>query len=308
MWAFGNIAGKSAEFRDTILNHEKINYVYEFLAGMNVYRPRLIKTLSWAVSNFIRGKPQPKLDKVIPLFSFLERVILAIFDEESVTDATWGCSYLTDIDGSLPIFQNELFLGRIIRQLSSNNASLQVSSLRTLGNILSSLPNSYDIMFRLGLLDKIDELILSPKKRVKKEICWMLSKICAEKKAVEGLLERKVYEKLLKILKKDCEDVKKEAILLIGKTATVCDANQARRVAQIGLIGEMISLVDKMKASQKVILEGLTEYFEKDKNIVGSEDRIRLIRVLNRMIGEGENSDKAMSLVLMLLDINNENN
>ncbi|CAG9325364.1 unnamed protein product [Blepharisma stoltei] len=163
-------------------------------------------------------------------------------------------------------------------------------------------------MFRLGLLDKIDELILSPKKRVKKEICWMLSKICTEKKAVEGLLERKVYEKLLKILKKDCEDVKKDAILLIGKTATVCDADQARRVAQIGLIGEMISLVDKMKASQKVILEGLTEYFEKDKNIVGSEDRIRLIRVLNRMIGEGENSDKAMSLVLMLLDINNENN
>ncbi|CAG9325354.1 unnamed protein product [Blepharisma stoltei] len=306
MWAFGNVAGDSAKCRDTILNHEKFNYVYEFLAEVDFQKQSVIRTLSWVVSNFIRGKPQPKLDKVIPLFSFLERVILGIHDVEALTDATWGCSYLTDIDGSLPIFKNELFLEKIIQQLSSNNASLQISSLRTLGNISSSLPNSYEIMFRLGFLDKIDELILCPKKNVRKEICWMLSNICAEKKeAVEGLLERKVYEKLLKVLKEDSEDVKKEAIWVIGNTATVCDAEQARRVAQIGLIGEMISLVDKMKASQKVVLEGLTEYFGKDKNIVGSEERNRLIRVLDRVIEEGENSDKAVSLRLMLLDINN---
>ncbi|CAG9325296.1 unnamed protein product [Blepharisma stoltei] len=134
----------------------------------------------------------------------------------------------------------------------------------------------------------------------------MLSNICTEKKeAVEGLLERKVYEKLLKVLKEDSEDVKKEAIWAIGNTATVCDVEQARRVAQIGLIGEMISLLDKMKASQKVALEGLTEYFEKDKNIVGSEERSRLIGMLDRMIEEGENSAKAVSLRLMLIDINN---
>ncbi|CAG9325295.1 unnamed protein product [Blepharisma stoltei] len=95
--------------------------------------------LSWAVSNFILGKPQPKPDKVLPLFSFLERVILVIHDVDALTDATWGCSCLTDIDGSLPIFQNELFLEKIIQQLSSYNASLQISSLQTLGSISSDL-------------------------------------------------------------------------------------------------------------------------------------------------------------------------
>ncbi|CAG9325299.1 unnamed protein product [Blepharisma stoltei] len=67
----------------------------------------------------------------------------------------------------------------------------------------------------------------------------------------------------------------------------------------------MISLVDKMKASQKIMLEGLTEYFEKDENNVGSEERSRLIGVLDRMIEESENSDKVVSLRSMLLDIDN---
>ncbi|CAG9325348.1 unnamed protein product [Blepharisma stoltei] len=80
MWAFGIITGDSAKCRDAILNYTKFNYVYEFLAGVDFHKQSLIKMLSWVVSNFIRGKPQPTPDRVLPLFSFLKRVILGIHD------------------------------------------------------------------------------------------------------------------------------------------------------------------------------------------------------------------------------------
>ncbi|CAG9330212.1 unnamed protein product [Blepharisma stoltei] len=263
MRGFGNIAADNSTWRNWIINYEMFSCIIELCNNVNFNNTNLIKTYCWAVSNFIQGNPPPKTEKVLPFASFLYKVIIEVQDQETLIEASLGCSYPTELDPSIEIFQKELFLKKIIKQLSSRKTLLLKASLKILKNIGEEMDNAFSILFKLGFFKKTEGLLCHQKKSIRREICCTLADLTSEcEEIISIFFENKIYEKLLSIIKADCEDVKKQALFVIYESACVCDENQIMKLAQIGIIKELISCI-KWKKWRPIILEALSLFIEK---------------------------------------------
>ena len=62
----------------------------------------LLRNVTWTLSNFCRGKPQPNIKYIKDAIEALT-IMLTLPDTEILQDAAWGFSYLSDSDdiGSL---------------------------------------------------------------------------------------------------------------------------------------------------------------------------------------------------------------
>lgn len=137
-WCLGNIAGESALFRDVVLNHGAISGVVA-----NILQPAsisLLRNCAWTLSNFCRGKPLPNMALIASAYPAFKYLFFNQNDSESLADATWATSYLTDggddriatvIDiGIIPI---------LVNMLRSEKQALIMPALRTLGNIVTGI-------------------------------------------------------------------------------------------------------------------------------------------------------------------------
>ena len=62
VWALGNIAGDSTEYRDMVLAHGALWHVLaQFQKNVTI---SMIRTAAWTLSNFSSGKPQPQFHQV----------------------------------------------------------------------------------------------------------------------------------------------------------------------------------------------------------------------------------------------------
>ncbi|CAG9330210.1 unnamed protein product [Blepharisma stoltei] len=308
MWAFGNIAGDNTNWRDLIISNENFGYIIDLCNNMNFSNRNMIKTCSWAVSNFLRGSPQPVVEKVLPFVRFLKRIIVELEEQEILTDALWGCFYITELHSSLEAFQKKQFLEKIIRQLSTWKIELLTASLKTIGNITSQMENSFSVLFRLGFLEKIDSLLCHQKRTIRKEACWILSNMSTEScDVVAKFLENKLYEKLLHIMKTDSQDVKKEAIWVIANSATVCDSNQVINLAQLGMVKELINCI-KFNDCRNIALEALCSYVKKVPDVINAEEKDILIKNIDLLVNCGEDCEHAMNLRELLNNRNGDEN
>jgi len=72
---------------------------------MNVIQPgtlSLLRNCTWSLSNFCRGKPQPPLSAVASALPVLGSLINCFstgsIDQETLVDAAWALSYISDGD------------------------------------------------------------------------------------------------------------------------------------------------------------------------------------------------------------------
>ena len=94
IWALGNIAGDSSEFRDMILNCGGIKPLIKIL--QTTENKNSIKHGTWALSNLCRGKPLPDFEQVKEAIPILASVVIKEDDPEVLTNATWALSHLSD--------------------------------------------------------------------------------------------------------------------------------------------------------------------------------------------------------------------
>jgi hypothetical protein len=109
VWALGNIAGDGPVPRDVLLNAATDTGESLVQALVNLYQRSLSsatwtaakcitfrKNILWTLSNCCRGKPQPSIASLTPLFPFLCEVLRSEQDNDSVLDALWCVSYISD--------------------------------------------------------------------------------------------------------------------------------------------------------------------------------------------------------------------
>jgi hypothetical protein len=84
VWLLGNVAGDSASLRDTVLNQcDSVLPHICYLLEHPQLPPSMARNCVWAMSNLMRGKPQPAFHLVAPALPTLARV-LATSDEETL--------------------------------------------------------------------------------------------------------------------------------------------------------------------------------------------------------------------------------
>lgn len=276
-WCLGNVAGDGPNLRDHAIKNGAILPIVS-----NINQPAnisLLRNCTWSLSNFCRGKPQPDVDIVRQCLPVLAAIITSCNDPDTIVDAVWALSYVSDGDNNH--IQEVIDLNvvpALDKILNSGVQKLIVPALRTLGNIVSGSDNQTQIVVDANILPSLVTLLsCSNKKNIRKETCWMLSNIAAgSRNQLDTLvMTPKLIDNVLLQMSTATEwDVRKEATWVISNVATggsnehialLLKTNVVKYICDLLDVGEVRILLVAMEALEALLRFGFqTEGIKKE--------------------------------------------
>ena len=245
-WCLGNIAGDGPELRNFVLASGALPPLLQ-----NLLQPAsigMLRNTVWSLSNFCRGKPQPDLTAVQPAIPVLAQILSKTDDKETLMDACWAMSYLSDGENErvAAVVATDV-VPRLVALLGHASASVVTPALRTIGNIVSGDDGQTQAVVDAGGLLAIRPLLAHAKKGIRKEACWALSNVAAGSQSqITSLLEQQtMMEGVLHCLEHDEWDVRKEAAWVVSNIATGGTHEQVfAAVKNLKVVGPLCSLLD----------------------------------------------------------------
>jgi hypothetical protein len=261
-WCLGNVAGDGSALRDVVLQSGAMDALVA-----NVAQPAsasLLRNSTWALSNFCRGKPAPSLDTLklaLPVLTGLINAACAhgldrsvedapqiLPDKETVVDAAWALSYISDgEDANIQAVCDTGVVGPLVEMLKSQTNQMIVPALRTLGNIVSGSDVQTQLVIDSGALPAMVPLLSNPKKNIRKECCWMASNIAAGTTTQLGALAATpdMLGACVALLAPGTEwDVRKESAWVVSNVATSGTRAQLVHMVELGAIEPLCGLLD----------------------------------------------------------------
>ncbi|VVD04749.1 unnamed protein product [Leptidea sinapis] len=263
-WALGNIAGDGAGPRDLVLSHGAMPALLPHLNENAVITQ--LRTAAWALSNFCRNKnPLVKFELVASALPYMSS-LLAVTDQDVLTDTCWALSYLTDgpnerIEG---VQTTENLLPRLLKLLQHRSPAVRTPALRAVGNMLTGSDVQTDRCLRGGCLEQIAYLMRCGQPSLVKEAAWALSNVLAgTTEQIQMAIDAGMLTHLVHVLKTDDIKSQKEAAwavtnLCLGGTAPQLDALVAS-----GFLEPYCALLGSPDhRAISVVLEGLTRLLQ----------------------------------------------
>lgn len=243
-WCLGNIAGDSSTLRDAVLTTGAMQPLLQ-----NIVQPAnesLFDNCVWALSNFCRGKPQPRLNLVSPAVPILAEVLKSN-KVGAKTDALWALSYISDgADERIQsVIDGEGILEALI-DLLSENSGIVTPALRTVGNIVSGSDEQTQAVIDAGLMPKMKGLLNNSKRTICKEACWVLSNIAAGTHQQIGLVlkTKGCMGRVVEMAISSEWEVRKEAIWVVSNVATGGTDKQIMSAVEVGAIDAVCSVLN----------------------------------------------------------------
>ncbi|CAI9109255.1 OLC1v1009042C1 [Oldenlandia corymbosa var. corymbosa] len=169
VWALCNVAGESPKCRDFVLGHGALPGL---LAQFNEKSTlSMLRTATWTLSNFCRGKPQPDFEQMKVALPILAYLIIHSDDQEVLADSCWALLYLFDGDnGKIQVVIEAGVCPRLVQLLLTDSPSVLVPAFRTVGNIVTGEDSQTQaVIDNQGLSCLLNLLIQNPMKTIKKE-------------------------------------------------------------------------------------------------------------------------------------------
>mmetsp|Transcript_30682 Transcript_30682/g.82264 ORF Transcript_30682/g.82264 Transcript_30682/m.82264 type:complete len:541 (+) Transcript_30682:47-1669(+) len=242
VWALGNIAGDSPNFRDLVLQSGGLNPIAMVLRETE--KTSMMRNATWTLSNLCRGKPPPPFEWVSPALSTLSQLIFS-GDVEVITDSCWALSYLSD--GPNERIQAVIQAGvcpRLVELLQHASPLVQTPALRAVGNIATGDDHQTQVVLQAGTLPKLSGLLTHAKKAIRKESCWTISNITAgNREQIQEVINNDLIPKVVELLGTADFDIKKEAAWAISNATSGGTPQQVEYLVQCGCIKPMVDLL-----------------------------------------------------------------
>ncbi len=279
-WALGNIAGDSVQCRDVVLEAGAVP-AFLGLAGTFTAQTRVstIRNCTWTLSNLCRGKPAPSFPVVSPILPLLAR-LLHSKDTETITDACWALSYLSDGNNeTIDQVLNTGVAARLVELLGNHAPSVQTPALRAVGNIVTGTDKQTQTIINLNAIPALMWMLDHPKRNVRKEACWTLSNITAgTQEQIQTILNSDVIPKLIQLLQSGDFDIQKEATWAISNATSGGNPIQIMKMARLGCIAPLCRMLDCQDIKVvNVALEGLENFLKtgRKQQTLEIEDELR---------------------------------
>jgi len=235
VWALGNIAGDSSDYRDLVLSTGNSMQCLISILTNDQVSPKLtmIRNVTWCMSNFCRGKPKPNFDRIKVCIPILANLIMQN-DPEVLTDSCWALSYVTDdqTQGNVKIqavIGCPVVASRLIFLLQHGSNAVQVPALRTIGNIVTGDDSQTQAMLNENPLPALLGTLTCQRKSLRKETCWTISNITAgTPEQIQQVISANLIPPLVNILKEDQFDVQKEAAWAIANITSGGNEEQTK--------------------------------------------------------------------------------
>ena len=177
MWGIGNIAGDCVEHRDRVLRTGVLGLLLASITPQA--HVAVLRTATWALSNFCRGKPAPSAALLAPAVPVLAQLTRST-DTSVLIDAMWALSYLTDgNDEQIEHIVSFGFVPSVVALLTHHNLMVQVPAVRIVGNIVSGHEALTQTILDANAVLPLRQGLDSRSKSLRKEVCWALSNIAA---------------------------------------------------------------------------------------------------------------------------------
>merc|ERR1719421_1424980 len=269
MWALGNIAGDSPNFRDLVLQSGGLTPVMTVLRESE--KTSMMRNATWTLSNLCRGKPPPPFEWVSPALGTLANLIYS-GDVEVLTDACWALSYLSDgtNDRIAAVIQAGV-CRRLVELLTHTSPLVQTPALRAVGNIVTGDDAQTQVILQSQALPSLLKLLSHAKKAIRKESCWTISNITAGSRAqIQEVIASGLFPPVIHLLQTADFDIKKEAAWAISNATSGGSPQQVDYLVEAGCLKPLIELLGVSDAKiASVALEAVENIlrFGKQKQI-----------------------------------------
>jgi len=288
-WALGNVAGDSVKCRDLVLANQALPVLLQVSQSFDESsRLSTIRNTTWTLSNLCRGKPAPNFELVKASLPLLAR-LTHTHDLETITDACWALSYLSD--GPNDRIQAVLNTGiavRLIELLGHSVSTVQTPALRTVGNIVTGDDRQTQYMLNLNVLGALLGLLDHPKKNIRKEACWTISNVTAGNSDQIGMvIAANVFPKLVTLLRASEFDIQKEAAWAISNATSGGSPEQILYLAQQGALPPLCDLLIVQEPKIiSVALEGIENVLKAGLSVTQTHPQTGLIGQITSVIEE----------------------
>merc|ERR1719421_1419392 len=242
MWALGNIAGDSPNFRDLVLQSGGLTPVMTVLRESE--KTSMMRNATWTLSNLCRGKPPPPFEWVSPALGTLANLIYS-GDVEVLTDACWALSYLSDgtNDRIAAVIQAGV-CRRLVELLTHTSPLVQTPALRAVGNIVTGDDAQTQVILQSQALSSLLKLLSHAKKAIRKESCWTISNITAGSRAqIQEVIASGLFPPVIHLLQTADFDIKKEAAWAISNATSGGSPQQVDYLVEAGCLKPLIELL-----------------------------------------------------------------